>query len=100
MVTYDDKVVPHPEELPHIYRARLVLHRLREQRDEVWRAEIRTVHRLLFEVVMQVWQHHRYQSVQAIKVELEHWQLRVKQCTQLEGVDDLAHDGECKRLIL
>ena len=47
----------------------------------------------------QVWYQYRNQSVQPVKVLLEHWQLCVEECTELVDVDDLAHDSEGERLV-
>ena len=55
-MTYNYEVVPNAEQFPHIVAVGLVLHRLREERDEVGRAEVRTVHTLFLQVAVQVWQ--------------------------------------------
>ena len=52
--TYDDEVVPDAEELPHVLARGLVLHGLREECDEVRRAEVAAIHALLFQVAVQV----------------------------------------------
>ena len=77
-----------------------MLHRLREQRDEVRRAKVGAVYRFFFQVAVQVRQYHRYQPVKPVKVQLEHRQFRIEQGTQFEDVDDLAHDGERQCLVL
>ena len=98
--TYDDEIVPNAEQFPHIDRAGLVLHRLREQRDEVRRAKVRAVYWFFFQVAVQVRQYHRYQPVKPVKVQLKHRQFRIEQGTQFEDVDDLAHDCERQCLVL
>ena len=47
----------------------------------------------------QVWHQYRNESVQPVEVLLEHGQLRVEERAELVDVDDLAHDGKCKRLV-
>ena len=53
-MTYNYEVVPNAEQFPHVGAVGLVLHRLREERDEVGRAEVGTVHTLLLQVAVQV----------------------------------------------
>lgn len=93
-MTYNDKVVPDAEQFPHVDRARLMLHRLCEKRDEVRRAKVRAVYRFFFQVAVQVGQHHGDEPVESVEVEFEHRQLCVEQGRQFEDMDDLAHDSE------
>ena len=97
--TYDYEVVPDAQQFPHILAGGLVLHRLREERDEVGRAEVAAVHTLFLQVSVQVGQQYRYESVESIEVKLQHWKLCVEQSAQLEDLDYLAHDSKSKGFI-
>lgn len=99
-LTYNDEVVPNSEELPHVDCTWLVLHRLREERDEVGRAEVRAVDGFFLQVAVQIGQYHGNQTVEPVEIQLQHRQLRVEQRTELENVDDLAHDCKGETLVL
>ena len=55
-MTYNYEVIPDAEQFPHIGAVGLMLHRLREERDKVGRAEVGTVYTLFLQVAVQVWQ--------------------------------------------
>lgn len=77
----------------------LVLHSLREQRDEITGAKIRAIHSLLFEMTLEIRQKKCYESIEAVKVLLKHRQYRIEQRTQLKQVYDLSHHCECESFI-
>lgn len=51
-------------------------------------------------MTVQVWQQNRNQSVQPVEVKFKHWQLCVEESTELEEIDDLAHDCEGESFVL
>ena len=76
-----------------------MLHDLGEQSDKVAGAEVGTIDAFFFQMTVQVGQQHRDQSIESVEIKLEDLQLCVKQSTQLEDVDYMAHNVECQSFI-